>query len=392
MTADSARPTLRTRLAVLYSVMLTCSSIVLLAVTDLPLLQFGNVRRATGGGVPLGPGANVRTDSNLHEVLVHSATALAVLVPASIALGWLMAERAMRPLRVITAAARTISDRNLNERLNLSESYEEFAELGATLDDLFGRLEASFDSQRRFAANASHELRTPLAAERTLIQVALADPDATAETLRATCQQLLTLGEQQERLIEALLTLASGQGGLRQHAPVDLAELTRRVVGSRGQEAAARSVRIETDLRAAVAAGDPRLAESLVANLVDNALRHNVTGGLVKIATSSAAETASLSISNTGPVIPASAVDRLFQPFQQLGGERVGHSGGYGLGLAIVAAIANAHGAKITAAARPGGGLHVTVTFGRQATLADAGLADRPEGAAGRRGQPADRR
>ncbi len=378
MTADSPRPTLRARLVLLYSVLFTCSSIVLLVVADLPLLTFGSVQRARGFGAPARPQARVRTVSDLHEVLVYSGIALAILVPASIAIGWLMAERAMRPLRIITAAARTISARNLGERLNLRESYEEFAELGETLDDLFGRLEDSFESQRHFVANASHELRTPLAAERTLIQVTLADPDATADTLRATCEQLLALGVQQERLIEALLALASGQGGLRLREPVDLAALTRQVVDSRSQEAAARGVRIEADLRAAVAAGDPRLAESLVANLVDNALRHNIGGGLVEICTSAAAGTASLSISNTGPVVPATAVERLFQPFQQLAGERVRRSDGYGLGLAIVAAIANAHGAKITAAARPGGGLHVTVTFGQLVTLADTGLADRP--------------
>jgi signal transduction histidine kinase len=362
--ADSARPTLRARLALLYSALFACSGIVLLVIADLPLLTFSETRKAPGGTAPAGQDANLRSGSNLHEVLVYSGIALAILIPASIAIGWLVAGRAMRPLRTITASARSISASNLSERLNLGGSYEEFAELGATLDDLFGRLEASFESQRHFVANASHELRTPLAAERTLIQVALADPDATADALRATCEQLLVLGQQQEHLIESLLTLASSQGGLQQREPVDLAALTRQVVGSRGQEAAARSVRIETDLHAAVAAGDPRLAESLVANLVDNALRHNVTGGLVEIVTSATGATAALSISNTGPVIPAAAVDRLFQPFQQLGGERISLGHGYGLGLAIVAAIASAHGATITATARPAGGLHVTVTFG----------------------------
>jgi signal transduction histidine kinase len=372
VTAESSRPTLRARLTLLYSVLVTCSALALLAIADLPLLTFGNVRRAPGFGAPAGAPANVRSGSDLHEVLIYSGFALALLVPASIAVGWLLARRAMRPLRIITAAARAISASSLSERLNLSESYEEFAELGETLDELFARLEASFESQQHFVANASHELRTPLAAERTLIQVALADPDATADTLRATCQQLLALGAQQERLIEALLMLASGQGGLQQQEPVDLAALTRQVVDERGQEAAARGVRIETDLQAAVAAGGPRLAESLVANLVDNALRHNVTGGVVEITTSAAAGAASLSLSNTGPVIPAAAVERLFQPFQQLGGERVGRGDGYGLGLAIVAAIASAHDATLTAAARPQGGLHVTVTFS-QAPIALAG-------------------
>jgi signal transduction histidine kinase len=373
VTADSRRPTLRARLALSYSALFACSGVALLVIADLPLLTFGETQRAPGGNRPAAPHANLRSGSDLHEVLVYSGIALAILIPASVAIGWLMAGRAMRPLRIITASARSISASNLSERLNLAGSYEEFAELGETLDDLFSRLEASFESQRHFVANASHELRTPLAAERTLIQVALADPDASADTLRATCEQLLVLGEQQERLIESLLTLASSQGGLQRREPVDLATLTSQVVGSRGQEAAARSVRIETDLEAAVAAGDPRLAESLVANLVDNALRHNVSGGLVEIATSAADGTASLSISNTGPVIPAAAVDRLFQPFQQLGAERISHNHGYGLGLAIVAAIASAHDATIAAAARPEGGLHVTIAFGQSRPTMDLG-------------------
>jgi signal transduction histidine kinase len=161
-------------------------------------------------------------------------------------------------------------------------------------------------------ANASHELRTPLAAERTLLQVALADPDATAQMLRSTCEQLLTLGHQQERLIEALLTLASSQRGVEQWERFDL-----------------------------------------VANLVDNALRHNVRGGQAEISTTTAAGRATILVRNTGAVIAPGDADRLFQPFRQLGNERIRHTGGHGLGLAIVHAIASAHGATLSPRARP---------------------------------------
>jgi signal transduction histidine kinase len=354
---------LRVRLALLYACLFLGSGAVLLIIADLPLLTVGQVGRKSGPGGHAGVADHVRSTTNLPEILLYSGIALAVMAAVSVALGWLMADRPLRPLRAITAAARAISASNLDERLSPGKSYEEFRELGETLNELFGRLGAAFESQRHFVANASHELRTPLAAERTVIQVALADPDASAETLRSACQQLLALGEQQERLIDALLTLASSQRGLRKRELFDLAEITDRVAGARAQEAAHRGVHMDTRLAPAVAAGDPNLAASLVANLVDNAIRHNVAGGHIQIATTTAAGSACLSVSNTGPVIPPGEVDRLFQPFQQLTGERTRHDGGHGLGLAIVASIASAHDASLTARARPEGGLDITVSF-----------------------------
>ena len=215
-------------------------------------------------------------------------------------------------------------------------------------------------------ANASHELRTPLAGQRTLLQVALADPDATAEDLRAACEEALQLGEQQERLIDALLTLATSERGVERWEPFDLGEVTENVLAGRRQEAERRGIHIDASIVAAPALGDPRLVESLVANLVDNAVRHNIDRRKVEISTISAPGRATLSVSNTGPVVPPAEIERLFQPFQQIGSERVRHTDGHGLGLAIVRAIAEAHGANVTARARPEGGLEIEVAFGKQ--------------------------
>ncbi|MGI9005390.1 MAG: sensor histidine kinase [Streptosporangiaceae bacterium] len=206
-------------------------------------------------------------------------------------------------------------------------------------------------------------MRTPLTAERTLLQVALADPDASTQTLRSACQQVLALGDQQERLIEAMLTLAGSERGIARWEPFDLADIARQAIAERRQEAGRRSIRIDAELGAAPATGDPNLAVSLVANLADNAIRHNLDGGLVTISTSQADGLSVVSVSNSGAVIPAGEVDRLFQPFQRLGAERIRHTGGHGLGLAIVRAIAGAHGATLTASARPGGGLSISVSF-----------------------------
>jgi signal transduction histidine kinase len=353
------RRSLRARLAVLYACLLLGSGLVLLVVADLPFAMVGHTTRANPGG---GAGQS-RFVSNLPGVLAYSGIALAALAVASIAAGWLIADRAMRPLRRVTATARAISASNLHARLNLAGSYDELEDLGDTLDGLFARLEAAFESQRHFIANASHELRTPLAAERAVLQVALADPGASTESLRAACLQLLELGQQQERLIEALLTLAAGQRELRDSQPVDLAGIAGRVVAGRREQAAAARVRVAAELAPATITGDPSLAEALVANLVDNAIRHNVADGQVEVTTSARDGACCLRVRNSGPVIPPGDAGRLLEPFRQLDGQRTRHGGGHGLGLAIVSAVASAHGATLTVTARPEGGLAVTVLF-----------------------------
>ncbi|MFC4588453.1 sensor histidine kinase [Sphaerisporangium corydalis] len=350
-----ARSTLRTRLTLLYAGPFLLSGAVLLAV---PIVQASHTVPAGGRGGPSAPAG-----LDLSPVFAASAAGLAVMVVASVALGWVVAGRFLHPLRTITATARDISASNLHRRLDWTGRDDEFTDLARTLDDLFERLEASFASQRRFVANASHELRTPLTAERALIQVALADPAATTGTLRAMCQEVLALGEAQEHLIDSLLALAGSEQGIERREPVDLARVAGDVVAAREQEAARRGVHVHAALAAAPASGDPRLIESLVTNLVGNALRHNTAGGRVEIATSAAGGRARVTVGNTGPLVPPDQVDRLFEPFQRLGGHRAGGTGGHGLGLAIVRAIARAHGATLVARARPGGGLDVEVAF-----------------------------
>src|SRR6266571_4719425 len=353
------RPTLRMQLTLLYAGPFFVSGAILLTIPLLGTKQ--TVPAGSQGGV--GPSAPQGTNLHLHRLLTASAVGLAVMALISLVLGWLIAGRFLRPLRTITATARDISASNLHRRLNLGGRDDEFTGLAATLDDLFERLQTSFASQRHFVANASHELRTPLTAERTLLQVALADPDATAETLRSTCQDVLALGQQQERLIEALLTLASSERGIEQREPFDLADIAGNVVLARQQEAQRRGIHVDATLATAPAAGDPNLVESLVANLVDNALRHNAAGGRIEIATTTTAGRATMTVKNTGTVIPPNQLERLFQPFQQLGSERIRHTDGHGLGLAIVHAITSAHGATLTPHARPEGGLDIEVGF-----------------------------
>jgi signal transduction histidine kinase len=309
--------------------------------------------------------------SDVHRLLITSVIALAIVAVLALGLGWFVAGRILRPVRAITATARRISASNLHQRLALDGADEEFKNLGDTLDELFARLDAAFDAQQHFVANASHELRTPLTAERALLQVALDDPYTTSEDWRSTAKEVLTANSAQERLIEALLALASSEAGLGHRERIDLPAICRNVLARPGPGAGAPGLQIETALCSATLDGDPRLIERLVANLADNAIGHNVTGGHVWVATAVTDGTAVLSVANTGPLIPASDVNRLFQPFQRLDPGRTHHNG-HGLGLSIVKAIATAHGATITARPRLEGGLSIEVTFPPPATISRA--------------------
>jgi signal transduction histidine kinase len=305
---------------------------------------------------------NVNT-SDLHQLLIWSVFALALMAVASVVLGWVLAGRVLRPLQVITSTARELSATNLHERLALDGPNDELRELGDTFDELLARLESSFEAQRQFVANASHELRTPLTLERAILEVTLADPDATAASLRAACERVLVIGEQQERMIDALLTLARSERGLIRREPLLLETLADEAVKERGEEAIRRGLRLESKLEPAATAGDRRLIERLIANLLDNAIRHNSPHGWVTVQTGLADGAPVLTVANSGPLIEPDELASLVQPFQRLGTDRIARGEGHGLGLSIVEAIAVAHGAELAVRAQPSGGLLVEVRF-----------------------------
>jgi signal transduction histidine kinase len=310
-----------------------------------------------------GQAAQWQMNIDLGELLIGCAIAMGVIAVAAGAIGWFIAGRVLRPLSTMTAAARRISASSLHERLALHGPDDELKELGDTLDGLFARLEASFDTQRRFAANASHELRTPLTRERTLLQVTLADPAATTATWEAVSRELLASNAEQEHLIEALLTLASSEAGTGERESVDLAVVTSAAVAAARPAISRRGLHVQADTKPAVLDGDPLLVQQLVTNLLDNAVRHNRPGGDIQVTTKTSGGHAVLSVANSGQVVPPAEVDRLFQPFQRLGPRLARRDGGHGLGLSIVRAIATAHAAAIGARAQPDGGLAVDVTF-----------------------------
>jgi signal transduction histidine kinase len=311
----------------------------------------------------VGPVQAAQRAADSHQLLVNSGIALAIVAVLAVLGGWLIAGRMLRPIRTITRTARRISSTSLHERLALDGPQDELKELGDTLDDLFGRLDAAFEAQRQFVANASHELRAPLTRQRALIQVALADPDANSASLRAAHERVLASERHLEQMIDGLLALTRSQAGLDGREHIDLAAIASEALLARESEAAGRDLDVRATLAPASTAGDPRLVERLIANLLDNAIRHNVPQGHVEITTGTRHQDAFLTITNSGPTIPPEEVPRLLQPFQRLHGTRTAHGSGNGLGLAIVSAIAAAHRATLTAQPHPGGGLIVEVTF-----------------------------
>jgi signal transduction histidine kinase len=302
-------------------------------------------------------GAQSQHDLTLSHLLQYSLITLAVVIALAAILGWIFSGRALRPVHLITTAARAASEHNLSARVAPTGPRDELRELAETFDAMLGRLQAAFEGQQRFIANASHELRTPLAVMGATVDVVLDNPDSTPGDLRGMAADIRAAVDHAEHLIGALLILARNERGLTVHEEVDLATVAEDVLDTAGLG----DRRVHATLEPAVVSGDPVLAERLIANLVDNAVRYNADAGDIWISTRTAAGSSQLTVANTGPVISPADTGRIFQPFQRLN-DRTSHDGS-GLGLAIVASIAAIHGGTATARPRDDGGLSVTVTI-----------------------------
>ena len=367
--------TLRLRLTLLYGGLLAVVAATLLgtavivldrALRSLPQFPPGvRLVFSDGTSVTAAQFAEVVRDSARGELLRSAGLVFAVTAVVGVAAAYVLAGQALQPVSRVTATARRLSEETLDERIALQGPPDELRELADTFDAMLARLDAAFDSQRRFVANASHELRTPLAVIRTEVDVTLGDADATVADLRTMGEVVREASVRADQLVDALLVLARSEGqartGLEQREPVDLAELVPRAIGAVSAEASARCLSVTADPAPAPADGDPHLLERLVGNLVENAVRHNVDGGWVTVRTGSdPAAGAWLTVSNTGAEVASGDVEQLFQPFRRGGTARTG-SRGAGLGLSIVRAVAAAHGGAVSAAPRSGGGLEVTV-------------------------------
>jgi signal transduction histidine kinase len=314
-------------------------------------------QQAVSGGIGLG--AADQRASDLHELLLWSLAGLGVGTITAGVLGWTTGRRILLPLHTVTAAARRASHEHLGERISFDGSDDELKELADTFDDMLARLDRAFASQRRFVANAAHELRTPVASARTLIDVAMAKPVRTTEQMEVLAVRVREVLGQSEALIEGLLTLARSDRGLTSYEPADLEAAAQDAIDQVSETARDSKIVIDADLSPSPALGDRVLLERLAANLLDNAVRYNVTGGTVSVVTRTDDGMSSITVTNTGPLVPESAVESLLEPFTRLDG-RVGSGQGVGLGLSIVASVVDAHHGQLHAEALPSGGMTIS--------------------------------
>ncbi|MGA9856656.1 MAG: HAMP domain-containing sensor histidine kinase [Solirubrobacteraceae bacterium] len=303
--------------------------------------------------------------SDSHQLVVASGIALALMASGSLAAGWLMAGRLLRPLRTITATTREISATNLHERLNLTGPDDELKELADTFDDLLDRLERSFAFERQFVGNAAHELRTPLAGIRTSLDVAMAKPGPLPPHIHTLADRLRHELDHVDRLLESFLTLAQSQHGpVGDASTVSLAELARIALERHAAAVSAMGLGVEQQPRTdAWVTGSATLLARMVENVIDNALGHNQPGGWVRVSTAVEEMHARLVVENGGPVLGPDQVRHLTQPFRRIGADRTGSDGGAGLGLAIVSSIVEVHGGSLDLTALTDGGLRVAITL-----------------------------
>lgn len=305
-------------------------------------------------------GAAAQRVTTLNHLLTYSVLSLAGVTLLAAVAGWAVAGRILRPVHRLTAAARAASEQNLSQRIALQGPRDELRELADTFDIMLERLDRAFTSQRQFIANAGHELRTPLTVMRTAIDVVLAKPLPTREELVSMATEVRQAVHGAERLIEALLVLARNEQARALTDPLDLAAIAEDALEGRCVDGMTTTVMLDQ----APVTGDAVLLERLVNNLLDNAERYNVPGGTIDISTTADDATCVLRVVNTGAVVPAAMVGRLFLPFTRLD-DRVRHDG-FGLGLTLVASIAAVHRGTVHATAVPTGGLDISVRLPRR--------------------------
>jgi signal transduction histidine kinase len=362
-----SRRTVRMRLTVLYCVLFVLSAVVLLAITNGVGSSTSQTTTVTSGGAQQGPTVAIQAQTaTSHQYLLGSAIALGVMAVVSVAAGWLVAGRVLRPLRAMTATTRRISADSLHERLAIDGPGDELKDLADTIDALLERLDGAFAAQRRFVANASHELRTPLATMRVSLDVAVAKPGPVPPGTITLADQVRAELDKVDQLLDGLLVLARAQhGALPGRAVLPLDHVVSAALAAQEDAITAKNLTTQhvSGSDGIWVEGSQPLLRRMADNVIGNAVCHNRDGGWIRITTTVDNGAARLTIENGGDILDPAQAAGLAQPFRRLGADRTGSDDGAGLGLSIVAAITQAHRGSLQLHARPGGGLKVTITL-----------------------------
>jgi signal transduction histidine kinase len=362
-----SRRTVRMRLTALYCVLFVLSAVVLLAITNGVGSSTSQTTTVTSGGAQQGPTVAIQAQTaTSHQYLLGSAIALGVMVVVSVAAGWLVAGRVLRPLRAMTATTRRISADSLHERLAIDGPGDELKDLADTIDALLERLDGAFAAQRRFVANASHELRTPLATMRVSLDVAVAKPGPVPPGTITLADQVRAELDKVDQLLDGLLVLARAQhGALPGRAVLPLDHVVSAALAAHEDAITAKNLTTQhvSGSDGIWVEGSQPLLRRMADNVIGNAVCHNRDGGWIRITTTVDNGAARLTIENGGDILDPTQAAGLAQPFRRLGADRTGSDDGAGLGLSIVAAITQAHRGSLQLHARPGGGLKVTITL-----------------------------
>lgn len=289
-------------------------------------------------------------------LLPWSIALLAAFAVVAAAVAFWLARRSLDRIGEVTATARDISERDLDRRLELPGPNDEIKELGDTIDGMLDRLQLAFAAQDRFVANASHELRTPLTTTRTALEIPL-DQGVVPAELEPALRRALRATLQSERLITSLLALARSRARIDGADELDFGSLVRAELDDLAEAADARNVRVRAELANAPVKAEPVLLARAVRNLLDNAIRHNVEGGLLEVHVRREGPMVVLDVANSGQEIDASTLALLTEPFYRADASRTARGDGIGLGLAIVESVAATHGGRLELVARAGGGL-----------------------------------
>ena len=295
----------------------------------------------------------------LEKLRTYTFGALGVLFVGSLAVGWFVSGRALRPIGRITSVARNIQATDLSRRIDLGGPNDELRRLSDTFDGMLERLDVAFRGQRRFIQEASHELRNPLAVIRTNLEVTSSDPDSGVEDYEQTCEVVGRSVERMARVVDDLVVYARHDALPQINEPVDVGRLLSGMADEFTSIVDAAGVNIEHAAPAGLwVQGDVEALRQALANLITNAVRVAPEGTAIRLAAGSESGWVWIAVEDRGPGIPPEAHDRIFQRFER--GDQASYEG-TGLGLTIVRQIAESHRGEVRLVSEVGRGATFTV-------------------------------